>query len=208
MLDFLFNRKKRKINKHNKNLDDLLYIQSQFNSASGGINKVSHLLYNFLKHQYVPFSLKSYTDCLGEEVELYTASSSELVKFIDDVEKLPEYEYSVLIKNMKEFFNRKHILFGDWYDNDQSLKEILPTRLSVILLMFIRSDMLNKEQNEMGDAQYHDMITWVKGIDKRHPGIQDFINSTDYRVLLTEVLNLLLALERITLRSLGESTEN
>jgi len=203
----LFGKNKKRIKKHSSNLTTLLKIRGQMHSATGGIHSVSASLYNFINNDYVPFSLIKFSDAYGVYIDVAAPSSSELIDFSDIICHYSQYEYGHVVKDMKSYFEREIRLFGDWYDGDETINTFVQEYLLNLLTMFLRTRMLETENDNLLDADYQKVIEWVEKNTKRYPGLVAFSESTDYRVLLSDALNLLIALERITLRSLGESSE-
>jgi len=185
-----------------KQLDLIEQLSADLRSASKGIVPTSASLYNFLTSIYQPFVLRDYSLLQGVEVRTYTPNSMSLAAFVGELGDFVEARYTATYKRMPDHFTIANRLFGDWYDGDVEINQVMMEFMPVALEMFLFYQ--EGYASEMNDDLYQKKLVRMKSLEKRYPGLPDFVQHPDYRALVSEILNILTALYIINLRSLGE----
>lgn len=208
LLGKLFNRNSRLQKVNTDHLARIQQCKNDLGSPSKGIVEISHSLYNFLKEDYIPFSLNKHSDGLGISFDTYTGHSNELLDFMRNIYKFPETQYLQEIKSIREKFPLATSMFLDWYDNDESINKVMQEFYPDILLIFLFFNHQDDDSGEMQNDVYLEKVDYVEKLLRRYPGLEHFVQLRDYHNLLAEILNVLIVLYTINLRSLGETSQN
>lgn len=195
-------------------LEYLQAIKDDMYSPSKGIVSTSQSLYNFLKYEHEPFSLKEFSDMTGVTMTTYSPNSGELLELMRQIQSYRSQQYLNTIKSIPEHMEFNPRLFGDWYDNDDTVNQAIGMMEDVIetFLYYLNDDYIGHKEDDgkfFGVAlEKHQMkVDRMEKMNRRYPGLYDFVQMKDYYNLMTEILNILMALYTINLRSLGETSQ-
>lgn len=195
-------------------LEYLQAIKDDMYSPSKGIVSTSQSLYNFLKCEHEPFSLKEFSDMTGVTMTTYSPNSGELLELMRQIQSYRSQQYLNTIKSIPEYMEFNPRLFGDWYDSDDSINQAIGMMEDVIetFLYYLKDDYIGQQEDDgkfFGVAlEKHQLkVDMMEKMNRRYPGLYDFVQMKDYYNLMTEILNILMALYTINLRSLGETSQ-
>lgn len=218
MLRNLFNRvfnntaRLKKLN--TERLEHLNEIKDSLYSPSKGIISTSQSLYNFLKHEHEPFSLKEFSNMLGITMTTYSPNSSELLELMRQIQSYNNTTYLNTIKSIPEYMSFNPRLFGDWYDNDDSINQVMGMMEDVLktFLYYQNDDFIGHEEDTAAHfgvtlLEHEQEVHEMEKMNRRYPGLYDFVQIKDYYNLIVEILNILMALYTINLRSMGETSQ-
>lgn len=218
MLRNIFNRvfntaaRQKKLN--NDRLQRVVEIKDDLYSPSKGIVSTSQSLYNFLKYEHEPFSLKEFSDMLGVTMTTYSPNSSELLELMRQIQSYNSSQYLNTIKSIPEYMAFNPRLFGDWYDNDDSINQTLGIMEDVLktFLYYQKDDFIGHKEDTseffgITLEKHQQEVQEMEKMNRRYPGLYDFVQIKDYHNLVVEILNILMALYTINLRSLGETSQ-
>lgn len=210
----VFNTKAYQKKLNAERLEYVLGMKDALYSASKGVMVTSRSLYNFLKHEYEPFSLKEFKDMNGVSLVTYSPHSTGLLDFVRDIRTLNNAQYLEAIKSMGDHFVISTKMFGDWYDNDGSINETIGMMEDVVSTFLFYHDEDDVDQDdpdtfigEESAVAYEHRVKEMDKLNRRYPGLYDFVQLKDYHNLVVEILNILVALYTINLRSLGETSQ-
>jgi len=151
---------------------------------------------------------------VGVTMTSYSPNSEELLELMRQIQSYNTSQYLNTIKSIPEYMEFSPRLFGDWYANDDSINQVMGMMEDVIktFLYYQQDDFIGHVEDsstfygvtlEKHQLEVHEMET----MNRRYPGLYDFVQMKDYHNLITEILNILMALYTINLRSLGETSQ-
>lgn len=202
----IFNTRKYQLIQQRKHVLDLHGLFEDLSSPSKGIVGVSRSLYNFLLNDYKPFSLKQFKDGQTIRITSYAPTSTELADYLDKVYTYESIRYQDEIKSIPDHYTKEQRFFNDWFDNNESVTEIIESIQQIINYYLLCYD-IDYDEGQLHDL-YKRRLAEHKAITDKYPDLLTFINHKDYRILIGEFINLLIALHEVNVRSLSESTRS